>query len=329
MKRLLLIALGILFVFTGCDELDPGEPGLLVPKTVDEDASLPSITVNGTQLHSESFGDPTDPMVVILHGGPGADYRYLLNCQALAGYGYYVVFYDQRGAGLSRREKKSSYSLQLMLDDLTGVISHYRTSADQKVILLGHSWGAMLATAYINQYPIAINGAILGEPGGFVWKDIKEYVSRAQDYGFNSEALNDATYLDQFLTGKRTEQEVLDYKLGLAYAPDTSDENPVGNQGHVPFWRMGAIVNQALFDIGERDKPDWTGNLSSFTTKVLFLYSERNTAYRVGYAEHVSSAYPNADLRRIDRAGHDMLTFSAGWNNSLPIIINYLNELEL
>lgn len=329
MKRLLLFALCIVILLPGCDELDPREPGLLVPKTVDQDGSLSSISVNGTQLHAESFGNAADPMIVVLHGGPGGDYRYLLNAKSLAGSGYYVVFYDQRGAGLSRREKKSSYSLQIMLDDLTGVIAHFRSSPQQKIILLGHSWGAMLATAYINQNPTAIQGAILCEPGGFIWKDIKDYVARTRNYGMTSESLNDATYVDQFFTGKETEHEKLDYKWGLTVSSDDSRNSPVGNEAHVPFWRMGAIVNRAMMEMGEEDKPNWTVNLQVFTTKVLFTYSARNSAYGLSHAQHVSSAYPNVQLERIDGAGHDMLTFPTGWNNFMPLALDYLNSLEL
>lgn len=328
MKRLLLIAITFVILFSSCDELDPGEPGLLVPRTVDQDGSLPSISVNGTQLHAETFGDPTDPMVVILHGGPGGDYRYLLNCKAIASEGYYVVFYDQRGSGLSRRERKSVYSMQIMLDDLAGVISHYRWSPDQKVILLGHSWGAMLASAYINQHPTAIDGAILAEPGGLIWDDVMDYVGRVQDYGLTSETLNDATYLDQFFTGSDRDHEQLDYKFGLAASPDASVDNPSGNEDHVPYWRMGAIVNRALFEIGESDEPNWTTNLTAFHSQVLFVYSERNKAYGHSYAQHVSSAFPNVNLVRIDRTGHDMLTFPSGWNQFLPIALNYLNEIS-
>lgn len=328
MKTPLAFVLTTMLGLFACEELDIREPGLLVPKTVDQDAALPSISVNNTQLHAQSFGDETNPMIVVLHGGPGSDYRYLLNCQALSDYGYYVVFYDQRGSGLSKREPESSYSIDVMLDDLTAVIAHYRTSPGQKVTLLGHSWGAMLATIYVNQYPTAIDGLILAEPGGFVWSDIMDYVGRSRSYGMFTETLNDATYIDQLFTGKGNNQEVLDYKFGLATATDGSGDNPIGNSGDLPFWRSGAIINKALFEIGKRDEPDWTTNLNQFTTKVLFIYSERNKAYGLKHAERVSSAYPTVQLNRINNEGHDMLSFENGWNQFLPLALTYLDEIN-
>ncbi len=152
--QVLYLTLAALFsIVSSCDIMEPAEPGLLVPRTVDEDPDLPSITVNGAQLHSEDFGPPDSAIIVVLHGGPGSDYRYLLNCKEFANQGYRVVFYDQRGSGLSQRFPKSSYnSVQIMTDEVEGVIAHYRTSPAQKVFLLGHSWGAMLATAYVNEH---------------------------------------------------------------------------------------------------------------------------------------------------------------------------------
>lgn len=321
------VASGLLL--SGCEkELLITEDGNLVPKTVADDPSLPAIEINGTKFHAETYGNPANPMLVILHGGPGSDYRYLLRCTAFADSGYYVIFYDQRGSGLSKREPKDSYTIQVMFDDLGAVIAHYRTSPEQKVFLLGHSWGAMLATAFINQNPAAVQGAILGEPGGFIWRDIVDYVSRVQDFGFFSETLNDATYADQFITGEEDEHAILDYKFGLLSYADDAEDSPLGNEGLLPFWRSGAIVNQALFELGEEYEPDWTTNLSQFDTKVLFLYSERNAAYGLEHAQKVSSAYSNVQLERIDDAGHDMLSFDAGWNNFFPIGLNYLNSLK-
>lgn len=319
-------ALLALFFFSCEKELSINDDGNLVPRTVEQDASLPSITLNGTKLHAETFGNAAHPMLVILHGGPGSDYRYLLNCRIFADKGYYVVFYDQRGSGLSQRHPASIYSIQIMLDDLRAVISHYKTSSAQKVFLLGHSWGAMLATAYINAYPTAINGAILAEPGGFIWQDVLDYVGRSRSFRFFSETLNDATYLDQFITGKQDQHAILDYRFNLLASADESAESTLGNDGPLPFWRSGAVIQDALFKVGDKEKPDWTTNLKTYTTKVLFIYSERNKSYGLAHARKVSSVYPSVRLEKINGAGHDMLSFPTGWNNFYPIALNYLNN---
>lgn len=326
----LILALGSMISSCQKGEMDPNKPGNLVPLTVDQDPALPSITVNGTQLHAEAFGHPDSSLLIVLHGGPGADYRYLLNCKAFADQGFRVVFYDQRGSGLSKRHPKDSYTLETMIDDLDAVIDYYKTMPGQKVFLLGHSWGAMLATQYINAHPDPqkIAGAILCEPGGLTYTQMMDYVGRAQDFGLFSEALNDAVYLDQFLTGSGDKQEVLDYKFGLWASADESKDSPIGNEGPLPFWRAGAVVNDALFSLGKSQGFDWTTNLDQYTTKILFVYSQNNKAYGETHALAVSSAYPNVELFRVDDAGHDMLSFPRGWQHFFPVGLNYLNTLK-
>lgn len=325
----LLTVIAALTAFTACEKPKfIHDDGNLVPKTVEHDPSLPSISVNGTQLHAEAFGLNTNPLIVVLHGGPGADFKSLLRCKAFADQGYRVIFYDQRGSGLSKRHSKDFYSIQLMLDDLSAVIAHYRTSANQKVFLLGHSWGGMLATAYINKYPTIVNGTVLTEPGGFVWQDILDYVERSRPLKLSSELTSDLLYQDQFITGKDKEHAILDYKYGLLSMAEGNKDNPTGNEGKLPQWRSGAIVNKAFFDIGEKEKPDWRTNLSQYKTKVLFVYSENNKAYGLQHAQKVSSAYPNVQLLKVNSAGHDMLTFQTGFNNFYPVALSYFNSLK-
>lgn len=313
---------------SGCQEpeLEPNKPGQLVPRTVDQDPSLPQRSVNGTKLHVETFGNAHDPIIVALHGGPGGDYRSLLKCSAFANSGYFVVFYDQRGSGLSQRHPKKHYSLDIMIDDLAAIIRHYRKAPDQKVFLLGQSWGAMLATAYIDRYPSAIAGAILSEPGGFTWKVAKEFIARTYKGNLLSEGTSDVFYYDQFLTGKENEHEMLDYKFALKTIHEFEKGNVLGNAGVYPFWRSGAVVQAALFEIADHDDFDFTGNLSQYTTPVLFMYSELNTAYGLAHAQRVSSAYPNVLLTRIEGTGHEIPWF--GWENYYPTVLEYLNALK-
>jgi len=332
----------ILSVFSfSCDkEMYIDEPGNLVPKTVDQDATLPSISINGALLHSEAFGPEDSTLIICIHGGPGGDYRYMLNCKTLATKGYRVVFYDQRGAGLSQRFPKSWYKSQgsdalnkIFYDDLKAVIAHYKTSTSQKIILLGQSWGAMLATAYTGKYPNEIDGLIVAEPGGLKWDDVVDYVSESQSFKLWSETLNDATYIDQFMTGKEDQHEILDYKAGLigttnAIVGDFGSD--LGN--NAPIYvasRSGAVVNAASYELGQDTKPDFSAGINQFTKKVLFIYSSNNKAYPDSWAIKISSAYHNKEIFKAQGVGHSgMLDQIDFWTTTMETkIISYIQSL--
>lgn len=327
MTRLMLFVLAL--GGFSCNLENPATPGLLVPKTVDQDFSLPSLAINGTLLHVETYGKPSDPILVLIHGGPGGDYRSLLPAKAMAQQGFFVVFYDQRSTGLSKREARSQFegddAIQLMIEDLDQLIQHFKKSPTQKVFLMGHSWGAMLATAYINQNPQAISGAVLAEPGGFTWAQTSEYLSRSNKIKLFSEALNDAVYPEQIFSG-RDEHEILDYKASFFASFENAPGNTIGNAGPYPFWRNGAVAFNALIDNAERRGLDFTTHLKSYKPKVLFLYSELNRAYQLPWAQKVSSAYTQAQLEEVKGCGHEMFHFA--WPGIMEKSITYLKELK-
>jgi proline iminopeptidase len=326
--RKLLLAVSLIIQIS-CGVEDMATPGLLVPRTVDQDVNLPSLPINGTLLHVQSFGNPTDPLVVVVHGGPGGDHRSMINASQLATHGFYVVFYDQRGTGLSKREDKSQYesedAIQLFIDDLDALINHFRVHDSQKVFLAGHSWGAMLSTGYVNQHPTKISGVILAEPGGFTWTQTQEYLSRSNHIKFFSEALNNAIFPDQIFAG-RNEHEVLDYKATYFSSFENAPGNTIGNSGSYPFWRNGAVSFSGLIDNADKRGFDFTTDLNQYSTKVLFLYSENNKAYGLDWATKVSAPYQLTEIQLVKDTGHEMFYF--GWNEMYPKIVTYLTELK-
>ena len=56
----------------GCERIDMDKPGNLVPETIDLDPKLPSIPVNNTRLHAESFGDIHNPVIIFIPGDFGS-----------------------------------------------------------------------------------------------------------------------------------------------------------------------------------------------------------------------------------------------------------------
>lgn len=319
----------LLALLVGCNLEEWSEPAALVPPTAAEDSGVPSLALNGTLLHVESHGDPTQPLVIVIHGGPGGDFRALLNARELVDDGFHVVFYDQRGTGLSKREDKSQYqgaeAVQLFIDDLGALIHHFRTGEDQKVFLLGHSWGAMLATAYINQHPQEIAGAVLAEPGGLTWPQTKAYLSRSNKVKLFTEALNDALVPEQIIAGRSTD-DVLDYKASFFTSYENAPGNVLGNPGPYPFWRNGAVSFQELNDNAERFGFDFTTHLDAYAGKVLFLYSENNRAYGLAWAQQVASPFVDAEISVVSNCGHEMIYF--GWAGMYPQVLEYLNQLQ-
>jgi proline iminopeptidase len=332
-RKILMLAFIALLFFSCQKERFIYEPGNLVPRTVDQDPGLPSITVNGAMLHSEAFGNPDGTMIVCIHGGPGSDYRSLLNLKDLVNYGYRVVFYDQRGSGLSQRFPKQSYTslgsgaIDMIYDELGGVIAHYRTSSNQKVFLIGHSWGGILATAYTGKHPTEIQGLVVADPGGLKWDDVVEYMKTSHSFNIFGEFLNDATYLDQFITGKEDQHEILDYKLAML----ASNNYITGEAGMEPgsFWRMGTVINGALLEAGKKYKPDFSDGISNFNVPVLFFYTEKNKAYPDSWAQKISGVFNTADLFKVMGVGHSgIFTDKKAWKQkTLPKMLTYFHSL--
>lgn len=313
-----LLVLGL----SGC--MKPGDPGNLVPKTVDQDPALPRIEVAHALLHAEAFGDPDAPIVMVLHGGPGADYRGLLALRALADDGYRVVFWDQRGTGLSQRFPADTYTLDGYLEDLRLVIEHYTRKPDQPLVFIGHSWGAMYATWFINEYGDyggRVRGAILSEPGAFTKKQLESFLEKEMgSIDIVSERFGDALWVRQFVSAE--DQARADYLYGMFALHGAPSEKDHELQ---PFWRSGAVVNAKLLSLGMKGF-DWTTHLDEFTSKVLFLRGELNTAATLEQQKELAASYPNAEVITIRGVGHNLI-----WerpDDYLKHTRNYFNEID-
>jgi len=321
-----LFAMFFMFALTGCEVLDPDEPGNLVPKTVDEDPALPFIEVNGTKLHAETFGDPANPVIIFIHGGPGGDYRGLLRLKDLQD-AYFLVFWDQRGTGLSRRHDPDKISTDIYIGDLDAIIDKYRRTPTDKINFIAHSWGAQIATFYINddlqRAMQKVNKVVFSDPGPFTGKRFEKMP--ILDISLSAEWLNDILWNNEFIS--RDSHERFDYSLMLG-AKEGAPKYHLSKTDPSPKWRIGAVANAALIESGTDSEGnyvwDWTTNLSQFTNKVLFIRSGLNEVHTPEYIAEQMSDYPNTQLVTIEGVGHDL-----PWVKSaeyMAVVRTYLNE---
>ena len=109
------------------------------------------ITTNGIRLHTVMAGPQSGIPVVLLHGFPEYWRCWIRQLPALVDAGCRVIIPDQRGYNLSDKPKGvKNYRIYTLVDDIVGLIDALEY---EKVNLVGHDWGAVVAWVLANKYP--------------------------------------------------------------------------------------------------------------------------------------------------------------------------------
>jgi pimeloyl-ACP methyl ester carboxylesterase len=104
------------------------------------------------------------PPVVFVHGGPGvSDMQHDAPALTALATDRDVFVYDQAGTGgSSRLDDPRGYPLHRSVQDLDAVRAF---TGAPRVVLIGHSWGARIATAYAAEHPDSVAALVLTAPG--------------------------------------------------------------------------------------------------------------------------------------------------------------------
>ena len=100
--------------------------------------------------------------VLLLHGGPGASHDYLVNfADHLPQAGYELYFYDQLGSWHSDQpDDPSLWTVDRFREEVEEV---RRDLGLDDFVLVGHSWGGMLAIEYALKYQQHLRGLVISD----------------------------------------------------------------------------------------------------------------------------------------------------------------------
>lgn len=119
---------------------------------------MPTVSLNGATFCYEMAGEAHDETVVVLHGGRGiGDHRGDFQAFLPLADSYRLLAYDQRGCGFS--SLTPPYTFEQFADDLEAFRRHF--CGDRRMILIGGSFGGMIALTYAVRHPHGLSRLIL------------------------------------------------------------------------------------------------------------------------------------------------------------------------
>jgi len=250
------------------------------------------------------------PPIIVLHGGPDFDIGYLLPELDRLADSFHLLYYDQRGRGKSAAGvEPKDVSLASEIEDLALVRRHFQADP---VVVLGHSWGAVLALEYALKYPDRVSGLILMNPAPASASDVtvlREAQRKAlgADMDRQREIIAGAPYQEgdpEAVTARYR----IHFKPALLRAQDldklmTRMKAGFISQGKAGIVKARAVEDRLMADTWAMNGYDLLPRIRALNIPTLVIYGDHDFI-PVTIAQHIADAIPGAHLVTLKDCGH-------------------------
>jgi len=270
-----------------------------------------TIEGNGIEIWTEDFGNPSDPLILLIMGasGQGIMWREEM-CQAFVDAGRYVIRYDNRDVGQSTcfDFAKDPYTVAEMALDAVAVLDAYGI---ERAHAVGASMGGMIGQTLAIDHPDRLHTltSIMSSPGG----------------GAVAQAITEGGAGDEVLPGPAP--AVIEAMLQRAQSPPKTREEKIaskmelfralaGSLGHVEddqlrdtftreYDRARVWEAQDNHGLAVQASPDRRPALANVTTPTLVIHGTEDTILPYEHGVATAKAIPGAELLTIEGMGHD------------------------
>ncbi len=312
MKYFIVIPFLICFAFIACNQEQPGRETVLdgivtiYDEIIYEVPEVPRwcerlglegkrIPIGDAELYVETDGEGI-PMVLI-NGGPGGTHHYFHPYFSRAAEFAKVIYYDQRGCGLSDYEPGDGYTIQQAANDLENL----RKALDlEQWVVVGYSYGGLLAQLYATQFPESLAGLVL------VSSAISAHVELepTRQYDFISEEEQDRMQEINQIPGLTREQRIFnrylngDWKQQTFYRPSKERITELARYEwiHDRGFREGIIGSMRPLDL--------EGAFHRFPVPTLIFEGKWDLTWNTDKPEVIHNNHPNAEMIVFEQAGH-------------------------
>lgn len=251
---------------------------------------------DGVNIHYKTFGEGQP--LLILNGGPGMSSEGFIPLARKLAVDNQAILFDQRGTGQSMMSRldSSTINMDLMVHDMEALRKHLEID---RWIILGHSFGGMLAAYYTARHPDKVEGIIFSSSGGLDlgllgYVDIRSRLSESErdslTYWNRVIAEGDTSYHARLQRGKY---------LAPAYLYNREHISVISER----LTQGNSTINGLIWaDLQEIDF-DTKDDLRNFDKPVLIIQGKQDiiSEETARIAENILT---NSKVVLLDRAGH-------------------------
>jgi proline iminopeptidase len=255
------------------------------------------IDIGDCNLYCEQEGQGIP--LVLINGGPGGTHHCFHPHFSLAKDFARVIYYDQRGCGLSDYEPGSGYTVDQAVNDLDRL--RQILGIDQWAVL-GFSYGGLLAQCYATKYPHKVKGLVLvGSSMGLL-----DLSSSSRDQEFISQQEREKLRQIGSTPGLSEAQHVYnrhlngDWKRQHYYRPSREDIA----RGALYEWVHDKNFRDSICP--SENKVDLEGAFERCPIPTLILEGKWDMSWSADKPQRLHKNHPNSKLVLFEEAAHSV-----------------------
>jgi len=287
------------------------------------------------QLYHFSAGKGRN--VLVVHGGPGYPYSKPWAGLEPLTRNYQFHYYDQRGCGQSTRPidrftSTNYYENMTTLEKTLGIgaqladIERIRqVLGEEKLIIIGHSWGGFLASLYAAEFPEHVEAVILiasadalvmPQEGGGLFEEVRKRLPEDMQKDY-------AAYLKEYLNFgnifSKSEADLVALNEAFAKYYTAVAKASMPEQGKAGGWMVQAMY----MSMGQRH--DYRAALKPVNAPVLVIHGEKDLQPERA-SRMYAQAFPNVEFKVIRNASH--FAFSEQPTEFAAVVGEFLSKVK-
>ena len=253
-------------------------------------------TRNGdVELYYETFGAPTDPLLLLVNGLGSQSINYAAEwCEMFVAEGFGVVRFDNRDTGLSSKLDGVAYTVRDMADDAAAVIDDATGEPGSRAHVMGLSMGGMIVQRMAIDHADRLHS-------------MTSVMSRTGEEGYGESTPEAMEALLAPPANNRDEyiQSHIDALAVYGSKPEWIDEPDVRARAAAAYDRCfcpEGITRQIAAVLGDGSR---SVELAEVDLPVLVLHGSRDTLITPSGGRQTAEVIPGARYVEIEGMGHD------------------------